>query len=300
MSYTNNTLVVVQYLLCVVVDIASNTCPSSHLDQSNVCRLLSHFSTLTGFVIVVIRQRTFLCLSSSMSGYPPAKKQQMSAQGPLNDAELSTVTGLLHRAIKHGQSFQLYGYFKDSLVEKAHKEPGKKFLQDLQSEYDKHKEENQPCGSMTDAAKRRHDIVEDGVSSASSDWEGLSSISQNSRPLGSTDNLPKKWTWKNKDIPLPPGTSFAEWSASLCTLNKVKHLNMSYMELVQKSGTDLEIHDYLKWVKNTHGPTSSNYLRGKLTQVMDFAVFLEAVEWNPRTEDKEPSERTTFTRRVKK
>lgn len=235
-----------------------------------------------------------------MSSYPPAKKQQFSAQGPLNEAEFSTVTGLLHRAIKNGQSFQLYGYFKNTLGGQSHKVPGKKLIQDLQAEYDKRKEENQPCGSMTDASKRRHDIVDDGVSSASSDWEGVSSASPDTRPMGSSDNAQKKWTWKDKNVPLPPGVSFEEWSASLCTLNKVKHLNLSYMELVQKSGTDLEIHDYLKWVKNTHGPTSSNYLRGKLTQVMDFAVFLEAVEWKPRTEDIEPGDRTTFTRRVKK
>lgn len=230
-----------------------------------------------------------------MTGCPPAKKLQMSAQGPLNDEELSMVTGLLHRAVKHGQSFQLYGFFKNALTEKSSKVPAKAFLQDLQRAYDDHRDANAPSGSMTDAAKRRYDAEADGESSASSDWEGLSQISKTSLPLGSSAT--KKYGHKNKQVPLPPDANFEQWCKSICTLPKVKHFGLTYLEMVEKSGEMSEIHDYLKWVQNTHGASSSSYMKGKRTQVMDLAIFLEAIGWTPQ--EKEPNE-MSFSRVVKK
>lgn len=205
-------------------------------------------------------------------------------------------TGLLIRAVQYGQSFQLYGSFKHSLVEKSLKVPGKKLIEELQSEYDSHAEKEKARGSMTDASKRRYDPEEDDASSASSDWEGLSMISQNSRPLGSAHQS-KKYTYSNKNAPLPKDVTFVEWCNSICTLKKIKHLNLTYLELVEKAESIPEIHSYLKWVKQTHGPSSIHYLKGNMTQVMDLAVFLEAVEWT--YEDKETSE-LSFTRQVKK
>lgn len=149
---------------------------------------------------------------------------------------------------------------------------------------------------MTDAAKRRIDAEQSAESSESSDWEGLSSISQSSRPLGTSAGV-KKYVYKNKEIRLPSDVSFDEWGKSLCTLKKVKHLEMTYIELVEKSGIEPEIAEYLQWVKNTHGANSIHFLKGPRTQVMNFAAFLEAVGW--KSEEKSSSG-TGFSRIVKK
>lgn len=229
-----------------------------------------------------------------MSEPRPSKRIQ-SALGPLTPDELVVATGLLHRAVKFGQSYQLYGYYKNALIDHQFKGPGKKLIQEMQKDFDEIKEKEKSSGSMTDASKRR--LEEEVAESDSSDWEGLSTISQTSMPMGKS-GVPTKYGYVNREIKLPVNTSFDEWSRTVCQMNKVKHLELSYAELVVEAETSTLVHGYLKWLRSAYGVNSSKYNpKAAITPAVDLALYLEAVGWVP--EAKEPSE-CSFTRVVKK
>ena len=70
---------------------------------------------------------------------------------------------------------------------------------------------------------------------------------------------------------LPPEIdSLSEWGRTFCDLPKVKHLNMSYAELVSKAENgDAEMAQYLGWVRTYRGPSVRTIDFGKYLVAMD-------------------------------
>jgi len=121
-------------------------------------------------------------------------------------------------------------------------------------------------GSMTDAAKRRcpddsapcdfeflHDPIESAVESASA---GVAQLSMPVMPKSMASPIRKHAAVTDSE--LPDGVStFEEWGRAICDLPKVKHLEMSYRELVNRAEAgDRELTKYLGWVKGFNGSSA--------------------------------------------
>lgn len=99
---------------------------------------------------------------------PPAKKVASSSHddGPLNQQEISLVTGLLHRAIKFKQTSQVLAAYQMSHAPKSNYVLHRALLQ--QCEEMTGEDQGSVAGSMTDATKRLREVEEaedDGTSS---------------------------------------------------------------------------------------------------------------------------------------
>lgn len=224
----------------------------------------------------------------------------------LNDREISMCTGLLHRAVCHGQTGQIMEVIKKSQIAKQYHVPMASFLHEASQSALSYDQDESPPGAMGDASKRRRDQDE---------WEIATSVTSSpvrptyaggydpAVPMPSGSAVSPQYgptsesvKYANPKIPLPPGFTLEQWGQVMCSMPKVKALNMCYRELVQLAEQDDEIAQYLHWCKTSHGTRGSGVLKGNLTPSSDLAMYLEATGW----ESSFPTKSGGFKRELKK
>ena len=230
---------------------------------------------------------------------PPAKKVASSSHddGPLNQQEISLVTGLLHRAIKFKQTSQVLAAYQMSRAPKSNYVLHRALLQ--QCEEMTGEDQGSVAGSMTDATKRLREVEEaedDGTSSWNVFYYGDNYPHSGNQPAPSyvgsqghtvptpymqTQTMPQMPTINGK-IPLPKGLSEIAWGKSLCKLDKVKEWSpngRSYVGLMEDAKKSSEICTYLKWIKKTFGTGGTGIIKKKITPAVDLALYLERMGW---------------------
>lgn len=223
-------------------------------------------------------------------------KKQVTMDGPLSMTEETFVVGLLTRAVRYSQLGSIKKGLSESLMEKQYQVPARQFLDETEGS----PEFGQ--GQMSEAAKRRLD-PDDDTSSVMSGWSNVtiqdaafeSTPEANNRmmeklaksrggtslPIGKTGTYVisepnKKATMKlithiNKNVKVPDNLTFSEWSRTICTMNKVKDMGVSYAELVNIAESDADIARYLKYIKTTYGSGGKGSDLHKTTPAMDLA-----------------------------
>eukprot|EP00435_Cladocopium_sp_Y103_P023608 s3203_g5.t1 len=248
----------------------------------------------------------FVILSSGMASPPKSRRQTAMGENgeKLNGPELSALTGLLHRAVVHGQTQQVILAYCESRAPKSTRVPCAAFIDEFQSAT----VAMQASGSMSDAAKRQRDVDE------GSEWDRVSSVPEPIvvpkydgaveiiTPYPSGEVIPPSGKTNvqafhqiNSKIPLPDQMSITEWGRSVCVMEKVKDRNLCYTEMVEISRCDKDMRGYLSWIVKTYGTNGTGKPKGKISPAVDLAMFLEAICW----ESQAPASDTTFTRKLK-
>ena len=236
---------------------------------ANVIRDLSNFSC------------EILAMSRAM------KHQKGESDGPLNDNELRIVSGLLRRAVAHGQAHHISSLIAHQIGGKTDALPADHFLERLKDE----------MHGMTDASKRRLQGVDewDAVSSMPSDeesfmWRLHGNSADGPAPSGASVGYaerPSSAVTKSAisavdvSVKLPRDVASVEdWSKTLVKMKKYADFGMSYKELVELTKTDKEANKYVGWIQATYTPDPKdiNQLNG-VTQATDFARFLKKISW---------------------
>ena len=207
----------------------------------------------------------------------------------LSSSEIGHLTGLLHRAVAHGQVQKVIDVYKGSLAMKETLVPACHLIREaeLMGKSDtwgySPKAASLAMGSMSDASKRQRD--------GESDWEALSyaGTAEVEAPMPHEayhggDVTRKEWfiIHSNPKISVPKGMNIQQWGSVVCEMDKVKSLKMSYYELAKLASSNDEIAAYLRWIKKTYGTNDTGILQGKkVTRAVDLALFLEAIGWEP-------------------
>lgn len=235
-----------------------------------------------------------------------SRRQEAHGTTKLTPIEIGMFTELLHRGLTHGQGPTLIQAYRDS---RAYKSTHVEALTFVNESMRTLVQSDDAAGSMSDAAKRRRDDesgsewskVGDSSPKPSTTYAGYAGSVAAPYPSSPTKvDQPVEsqygFVHSNRQIPLPKGMSMHQWSRVMCKLEKVKHLQLCYEELVARARGDEETHDYLKFIINkfgTKGKAPSSDL--KVTPGVDLALYLEAIEWQPRN----PEGRDSFVRELK-
>ena len=237
---------------------------------------------------------------------PAKSRRQIAMDGSgekLNGPELSALTGLLHRAVIHGQTQQVIEAYRGSRAGLSTHVPCSAFIDEFQSAT----MAKQASGSMSDAAKRQRDVDE------GSEWDRVSSVDpvfipkydipveiatpyphQSAEPSTGRVHV-RAFDQINPKIPLPEKMSITEWGRVVCVMDKVKDQNLCYVEMVDVSKTSSDMRRYLSWIVKTYGTNGTGKPRGKISPAVDLAMYLEAICW----ETQAPESDATFTRQMK-
>ncbi|CAL1139450.1 unnamed protein product [Cladocopium goreaui] len=217
--------------------------------------------------------------------------------GPLNQQEISLMSGLLHRAIKFKQTSLVLAAYQMSNAPKSNYVLHRALLQ--QCEEMTGEDQGSVAGSMTDATKRLREVEEaedDGTSSWNVFHYGDNYPHSGNQPAPSyvgsqeytvptpymqTQTMPQMPTINGK-IPLPKGLGEIAWGKSLCKLDQVKEWSpngRSYVGLMEDAKKSSEICTYLKWIKKTFGTGGTGIIKKKITPAVDLALYLERMGW---------------------
>lgn len=224
------------------------------------------------------------------------KKTAIGAKDELSPTELSMLTGLLHRAVVHGQASEVIRRYQESRAPKSTHVTQKHLVETCASSqgYGGSTKPAEPTGSMSDASKRLRDFVDfDDESVASWDQISISDVGP-SVPAHPESEIAFKHV--NKNIRIPYGLTLEVWSKTLCKMDRVKTWDskgLSYRTLVELAGHDFEVRKYIQWIKQAYGSKGTGEV-AKVTPAVDLALFLECIDWTPATSTKESSE--TFVR----
>ena len=212
----------------------------------------------------------------------------------LNGSEIRALTGLLHRAVAHGQAQMVIETYRGSRAPKETHVPATLVMNECQQ---------MTGGNMSDAAKRQRDgdllDWEQDVESIVSYGTGsdlpvpLPSASGNPYVSGPLKNQP--FMHVNAKIPLPKDMSIVDWGRTVCTMDKVKDKNLCYMELATMASSNDDMNSYLEWIVKTYGTQGSGKPKGKITKAVDLAMYLEAICWKTQVID----DGIAFTRQLK-
>ena len=217
----------------------------------------------------------------------------------LNGSEIRAVTGLLHRAVLHGQVQQLMDSYKESLARKETYVPAHAVLNTC-----KEATFASSSGSMSDAAKRQRDgdLLEwmddaevEKYETYGSSYDLPVPLPSSGNPYGSAASKSQPFMHVNAKIPLPKNMSIVEWGRTVCTMDKVKEKNLCYMELATMASSNDEMNGYLEWIVKTYGTQGSGKPKGKITKAVDLAMYLEAICWKTQVID----DGIAFTRQLK-
>lgn len=208
--------------------------------------------------------------------------------------ELTMVTGLLHRAIVHGQTSDVIKVYRESraprntLVEQQH-------LVETCAAMHGYGSQNQVAesqGAMNDASKRQRDIID-------LDEESVPGWDRVSFPATSANASPTNriiFEHVNQSIRIPYGLTLDSWSKTMCKMDRVKEWDpkgLSYRALVERSCDDFAIRRYIFWIKQTYGSKGTGEVK-KVTPSADLALFLECIDWTPAKPVKD--DKQTFVR----
>ena len=240
-----------------------------------------------------------------MSSSKTARVETVS-DGPLSQHEVTMASGLLLRAVKHGQSHYIMNTIRRGPQSKAYWVGGSTVLQDLHEVL----MQNVPGpSSMSDASKRRMSDDDDETKS----WDQVSSPHGELSEAAFMDklsfgdgNVPTPWIQsrsphlramdevrEDTSIPFPSDIqSVKTWSKCICETDKYKEENLNYDQLVQRAKHDADCKKYLKWLVDKYGfkpgVTPSDE---KITPGKDLARFLQRSGWKASSTD------VAFTRR---
>lgn len=247
------------------------------------------------------------CRLPVMSSSKTARVETVS-DGPLSQHEVTMASGLLLRAVKHGQSHNIMNTLRSAPNSRAYWVGGSTVLQDLHAAV----MQNVPGpSSMSDASKRRLPDEDDEATS----WDQVSLTREDLSEAGYMDklsfgdsNVPAPWiesrsphlramdeVREDPSIPFPSDIQSVEtWGKCFCETDKYKEENLKYDQLVQRAKHDTECRKYLKWLVDKYGfkpgVTPSDE---KITPGKDLARFLQRSGWKASSSD------VTFTRRFK-
>lgn len=122
-------------------------------------------------------------------------------------------------------------------------------------------------GAMHDGSKRRADSP--SAFSESSDFSELELVSETFVCI------------HVQSVPLPRGVdSFKAWGNTLVTMPKVKHMKLSFKELLEKAPSDHELIGYCRYIWNRYG---AEYLQPEMdikNQATDLAFFMLACNFH--------------------
>ena len=263
-------------------------------------------------------------MASSQQGARNMRQKSVDDQ-PLTDSEVRMTTGLLYRAVCHGQAQAqaVIQTYRASVIPKRFQVGAVSLMNDVQmftglANCAKEIHATQSAQlqtvsgeSMTDAAKRRLD-PESPHSLTESVWEELAASNAESPPMhykissgypvpmpGYGDFPPSnEVSYVNHKIKIPEeGMTFEQWGHTICIMDKVKALELNYVGLIKYAKHDSEIERYLGWIVNTYGSKGTGQIRGKITRAVDLALFLEASGW--RAASPSQSSQVAFTRTLK-
>ena len=219
-----------------------------------------------------------------MSKAAKTDDEEYHIRSPLTDQDLSMCAGLLHRAVRFGQSAQLLQRVNDWVKIRPDLRPnvvGAQVIVDAS------------MSAMTDAAKRRMDA--DETSQASNPWELLNA----NEPTGST-MTPERFALSPKGyeagkvnlfpvanvtdplIPLPEGINTVEkWGQTICRMDKVKAEGLTYDQMIMTARTNSkkgeDMRQYLQFILSKYD--IGGKVPSKITKAVDFAMYLEKVKW---------------------
>ena len=219
-----------------------------------------------------------------MSKAAKTDDEEYHIRSPLTDQDLSMCAGLLHRAVRFGQSAQLLQRVTDWVKIRPDLRPnvvGAQVIVDAS------------MSAMTDAAKRRMDA--DETSQASNPWELLNA----NEPTGST-MTPERFALSPKGyeagkvnlfpvanvtdplIPLPEGINTVEkWGQTICRMDKVKAEGLTYDQMIMTARTNSkkgeDMRQYLQFILSKYD--IGGKVPSKITKAVDFAMYLEKVKW---------------------
>eukprot|EP00438_Fugacium_kawagutii_P033822 Skav235831 [mRNA] locus=scaffold1931:222076:230114:- [translate_table: standard] len=235
----------------------------------------------------------------------PRKVSKQSGPLPLSEQEVTMTVGLLTRAIANHQGRKVFD-------RTASEDPSfSVWIRD-------YLDGTSQCGAMTDAAKRAHDDVDEGVASPrSSTWrmvgdfcmgspELLSPNSDSARPSGYRAGasipppmpkmtggnpisfyFPDIFLKEDKQVPIPEDcNSIDDWSETKVRMKKYEDKNFRYSSMVAAATKDGEIHSYLSWLVKTYGKDLEKPCENQAT---DFARFLLRINWLRDFGSKKPS-----------
>ena len=250
-------------------------------------------------------------------------RQKSMDEKPLTDSEVRMTTGLLYRAVCHGQAQAVIQTYRASVIPKRFQVGAVSLINDVQMftglancAKEIHATQSAqlqtvPGESMTDASKRR--LESDSPHSLpESVWEELASMNPESPPMhytisqgypvpmpGSGDfHQIDEVSYVNKKIKIPEeGMTFEQWGHTVCVMDKVKTLELNYVGLINYAKSEGEIERYLGWIVNTYGTKGTGEVKGKITRAVDLALFLEASGWRAATPSQ--SSQVAFTRTLK-
>ena len=226
-----------------------------------------------------------------------AKKQHMAdaTEQPLDVNEIKIASSLLMRAVRFHQA-QLVLNEVEKMSANMNRPAVISGAQMLIVE---------ATGSMSDGAKRRLDFPELASecdvfgSDKSSVWEEVEQLSGINVPKASSEGYPKAEESiqdLNHKIPLPSGcASVHEWKRTICEMEKVAKLNVSYEDMVNRAKSDSkdgeDMRRYMSWIKTKYGTNDGAKLPLKITPAVDLAMFLEKIKWKPTEESNQTFQR---------
>lgn len=240
-----------------------------------------------------------LFLRCDMSSSKTARTESFSDE-PLSASEVTMASGLLLRAVKHGQEQQLMKVVQSAPHAKHLWVKGGTVLSDIRRTL---RSEGPGPSSMTDASKRRFDDDDDvqswekmsGYHEVPDDATYLADLPLNVEipppfPDGSSPLLQvMKEAGSDSSIPFPEKvTTIHAWGNTLCKTDKFAKEKISYYELIHRAKTDTEVCQHLNFIKGRF-----SYVPGvtpadeKVTPGKDLARFLQKYKWNPSGGSKE-------------
>eukprot|EP00435_Cladocopium_sp_Y103_P013180 s2854_g3.t1 len=210
------------------------------------------------------------------------------SEEPLNEREITVATGLLSRAIKHGQQRLILDGF-------IHQPGGLKSLavtadavmkeMDFRGKRDREEAEQEAARFSAGC----EDSEWDAISHAEASPKGYLGTTRGSYvgehhvppPMPSSEKHP----YENMKIPMPDGiNSIADWGRTVCQLDKVKSKRMTYAQMISQADFDPEMASYLTFIKGKFGSDDSGNLPKKITPAVDLAAYLERVKYQGLSE----------------
>jgi hypothetical protein len=215
-------------------------------------------------------------------------------------SEVSMASGLLLRAVKHGQEQQLMNVVQNAPVAKHLWVKGASVLSDIRGLL---QGDVPGPSSMSDASKRRLDVDDDiqswekmsGYSEVPDDATYLAALPASAGipppyPDGTSPLLQvMKEAGNDSSIPFPDQVkSIHAWGNCICKTDKFVKEKISYFELIHRAKTDTDVCQYLNFIKGRFGYSPGVTPNDeKITPGKDLARFLQKYKWNPTGGPKE-------------
>lgn len=201
------------------------------------------------------------------------------------------------RAVKHGQTTSISKYMLVANEKKSIVAAATHFTESVTEVF----------GAMSDGSKRRRDVEEsEDTLSCCQEWEQITDTVYSPKTFenmaiagpvsysGGGGHHGTPMPGKNQPsgvdqgeditIPIPEDNiNSADWGLTYCRLDKMKSRNIRYSEMVLLAKSDVEMHDYLKFIQEHFGKNAKNKVTKKYTKAVDLASYLDRIRWSPNS-----------------